>query len=196
MAGKQTRAQYNEVRSVNPKTLDSVSRAARVIYLNKLGYNGLWRENASGQFNVPFGSHDSFAPDVASLCAAEEALNAVDTTIACGDFMDTLVEADAEVGDFVYFDCPYDPLTETSDFGGYCAGGFADQTRVADAFRSLAGRGVCALSSNHATPRVRALYRGLRMREVQVRRSIAASGSKRGSVPELLVASWDAWGAA
>lgn len=178
---------YYKVRDdLDLKKLSAPERAARLIYLNRAGYNGLYRVNSTGQFNVPFGRHRRpRICDPVGLKAVAAALTGVELVV--GDFES--VVASAKPGDFVYFDPPYVPISASSSFTRYAQQGFdlADQQRLADLFRRLVGRGVAALLSNSDCPTTRSLYDGLAPREVSVRRPINSVAGRRGAVGELLV---------
>ena len=179
---------YYRVRSAGPSR-SLAARAARTIYLNKTGYNGLYRVNRAGRFNVPMGRYvnPGFRSPLlfATLRACSHALAAAD--IVPGDFEQVLARACA--GDFVYLDPPYVPVSATSDFTSYAAGGFGweDQQRLAAACRSLSERGVKIMLSNSDTPSVRALYRGFHVTRVLAARSINSKATKRGQVGEVVV---------
>ena len=180
------KAHYQDVRALEPLRLTPAQRAARFIYLNKTCFNGLWRVNRAGRFNVPIGRYrNPRFHDPASLIAASEALRDVEVTHA--PFEEAL--ARAAPGDFVYLDPPYDPVSETASFASYTADGFTwdDQKRLARACISLNRRGVRFLLSNSATERVRELYRGFENRLVRAPRFINSKGGARGRVDELLV---------
>jgi DNA adenine methylase len=182
---------YYRVRAQQPAELTAVERAARLIYLNKTGFNGLYRENRGGQFNVPFGRYrNPTICDPERLRACSTALQGVRLQVA--DFAATV--AAAGPGDLVYFDPPYVPLSATSNFTAYNGHGFGpeDQRRLAQAFHDLTGRGTQALLSNSDTPLVRELYagRGYRLVEIQARRTINSRADRRGPVTELLIANW------
>ncbi len=165
-----------------------VERAARLIYLNKTCYNGLWRVNSRGQFNVPMGRyHNPRILDEPRLRAASAALQGVELAVA--DFEDVLGRAGA--GDFVYFDPPYHPLSATANFTAYSRDSFGEQAqkRLARVFAALAEKGVWVLLSNSDTPFVRALYGAFRIQPVRVHRAINAAVHKRGMVEEVLVLS-------
>jgi DNA adenine methylase len=179
---------YYEVRAQKPADLPLAKRAARTIFLNKTGYNGLYRVNRSGQFNVPFGrfTRPLFC-DVENLRACSRALAGV--SIANGDFSSVLKVA--KKGDFVYFDPPYVPLSPTSDFTAYIPGGFGEgeQRKLAKVFGKLAQRGVHVMLSNSDTPFVRDLYAGFRIETVYASRSVNSKGDRRGKLPEVVVRS-------
>jgi len=175
-----------------------VERAARFIYLNKTCFNGLYRVNGSGQFNVPFGNFKN--PDF--VC--EENISAVSlflkaSNVETGERIVRLTSGDylppilgAKVGDFVYCDPPYDPLTSTSSFVGYQKGGFSrgDQFTLRDALVDLSIKGVDFLASNHDTEFIRDIYgdeKYFKIREVSVQRAISARAASRVHVGELLI---------
>jgi DNA adenine methylase len=179
---------YYRMRACDATHLPPVARAARFIYLNKTCYNGLYRENSDGIFNVPFGRYKNpKICDPARLRAASLALRGVDLRVA--DFAAAVHEAGA--GDFVYFDPPYAPLSPTSNFTGYHQNGFgeSDQRRLAETFHRLAERGCRLLLSNSNAPLVYELYddRGYRLIPIQARRNINSKGNGRGPIQELLI---------
>ena len=183
-------AHFYDTRAQNPAALSDAARAARMIYLNRNGYNGLYRVNRSGQFNVPFGKYATLRTvGTERLLAAARALQDIDLVV--GDF-EACVEA-AGPRDFLYFDPPYVPVSATSDFTTYSEGGFgnAHQERLAALMRRLRRQKVRALLSNSDCPTTRALYKGLPMKQVEVRRSINSVAARRGGVQELLVRSFD-----
>jgi len=177
-----TRARWND-RSVAWTPLD---RAAAFIYLNRTCYNGLWRVNRSGGFNVPMGRYKN-PPicDVDGLHAAARVLR--NAQIRCGDYAAAV--ADARPGDLVYFDPPYDPVTTTANFVSYTADAFGadDQRALAELVHALAARGVGVVLSNSDTPFIRSLYRGLRIDRVRCARAINCNADRRGEVDEVMV---------
>lgn len=175
---------YLEVRASKPTTL--VARAARTIYLNKTGFNGLYRVNQRGEFNVPWGKRKNpglYVHDNIVECSKRLA----HTTLRSDDFAAVLYSA--REGDAVYLDPPYVPVSVTSNFTSYTAAKFgpADQERVARVFRELVERGVHVVASNADCKEVRRLYRGFKMHKVSVRRNINSKGNARGPVGELLI---------
>jgi len=162
---------YGTVRGFPVDELRDVDLAAWMLYVNRHGFNGLYRVNRAGQFNVPYGGNGPIDPAV--LHAASLALQG--TTI--------------NAGDFCYCDPPYVPVTKTASFTGYCPGGFgyAEQLRLRDAARRAVARGVHVVCSNSDTPTTRELYWDFRLYEVTARRSVAANGAKRGHANELII---------
>lgn len=166
-------------------------RAAWFIYLNKCCYNGVWRVNKSGEYNVPMGEFKS-RPNIVNaevLRAASATLGGVD--LLHGDFESLLAEA--WEGDFIYLDPPYVPLSATADFTTYNEGGFTldDQKRLADVYTKLHERGCMLMLSNSNTPIVRELYRGFHFTEVSAPRSVNSDTSNRGPVSELVIRNYD-----
>ena len=177
---------YYQVRSWHHEDLAPARRAARFIYLNKTCYNGLYRENQRGVFNVPFGRyrHPKIC-DADNLRAAAVALR--HAQLQCHDF-DKILDL-VKASDFVYFDPPYHPLSATSSFTSYREEGFGpdEQRRLAGAFQQLDRRAVYVMLSNSDTPLIRALYRDYVVEKVQAGRAINSRGERRGKISELIV---------
>lgn len=170
--------------------------AAMLIYLNRTGFNGLFRVNARGEFNVPAGRYASpRICDEETLYAWSAALRRPGVTVSVSPFDAAL--ADAGRDDFVYLDPPYAPLNGTARFTSYTAGGFTDvhQQALQRAVISLARRGASVLLSNSTAPTIRELYAshrgarsaGLRTTTVAARRAINSRASSRGPVREYLI---------
>lgn len=177
---------FYAVRAQVPAT--PAARAARLIFLNKTCYNGLYRENSKGEFNVPFGRYKNpKICDEPRLRAAAAALQGVDLQVA--DF-ETAVRT-AVPGDFVYFDPPYVPLSRSSNFTSYHKVGFSrdDHVRLAGVVDRLTEKGVRVMLSNSNAPLVRELYGRLpyRLIEITARRNINSKADKRGPIKELLI---------
>jgi len=167
-------------------TWSTPERAAAFIYLNKTCFNGLWRVNRSGAFNVPIGRYTDppiCVPD--TLRAAATVLSRAE--IRRTDYRGAVT--DARAGDFLYFDPPYDPITPTANFTSYTADVFgAEQQReLADLARSLVARGCKVMLSNHDTPFIRSIYKGMRVERVKCARAINSNASKRGEVDEVII---------
>jgi DNA adenine methylase len=181
---------FYRVRDQLPLDLFPAARAARFIYLNRTCFNGLYRVNSRGRFNVPMGSYANPAIlDAEGLRAASASLAGAE--IAAQPFAQVLERA--KRGDFVYFDPPYVPVSDTAYFTAYTRGSFGprDQTQLADVYRQLSERGCRLMLSNSDTPLVRDLYRGFRLVELQARRSINSRADRRGPVGELVVMNYD-----
>lgn len=179
---------YYQIRAQVPETLTAVQRTARLIFLNKTCYNGLYRENRRGQFNVPFGRYNNPTicdkkrlRNVSCLLQSVELL-AVDFDVAV---------ADAQPGDFVYFDPPYVPLNKTSNFTEYDQHGFDESAhrRLASTVERLTDNGVNVMLSNSSADLVYALYDNGRytLHEISARRNINSKANLRGPVKELLI---------
>ena len=181
---------YYRVRNQNPDKLSQVERAARLIFLNKTCYNGLYRENSTGEFNVPFGRYKNpTICDEDRLRTAACALQNVNLRVA--DFQEAVEPAQA--GDFIYFDPPYVPLNATSSFTSYNKFGFDydDQLRLAETFRKLDQRGCYVMLSNSSTEIVSELYKGYKHYNIKARRSINSKADGRGPITELLITNGD-----
>lgn len=174
------------------KQLSPVERAARIIFLNKTCFNGLFRVNSQGQFNVPYGKYKN--PNIVNetvLRAVHHYLNSNDVSIHNEDFK--TVVAKASKGDFIYFDPPYHPVSDTSSFTGYSLDGFNkdDQIRLRDTFAELDSKGCKVLLSNSATDFIKDLYSDFHIEIVSASRSINSVASKRGKIDEVLVMNYD-----
>lgn len=166
-----------------------IDRAALFIYLNKTCYNGLYRENSRGEFNVPMGRYDAPSVyDAEHLMAVSRSLANVD--IRNEPFSEVLDRA--RPGDFVYFDPPYVPVSRTASFTGYHASGFDAelQSALARLFATLSRRGVYVMLSNSDCPFVRELYKGWCIETIMASRAINSRADARGAVREVLVKSW------
>ncbi len=175
------RSRFNAERGA-PK----IERAAWLIYLNKTCYNGLYRTNQAGEFNVPIGSYKNpNIVDAHRLRLAQAALDEVEIGQASfEELLETAVE-----GDVIYLDPPYVPTSKTANFSAYADGDFGldDQKRLADVYRKLDERGCLLALSNSKTEMVRDLYEGFDTREILAPRAISAKASTRGEVSELLI---------
>ena len=183
---------YYEIRSLDrgDVELSDVERAARTIYLNKTCYNGLYRVNSKGQFNVPIGSYKNpKIRDEDTLRAASAALQGV--CIEVRDFR-AIVDL-AQSGDFFYFDPPYDPLSKTSSFTSYTAGSFRDEDQrdLAEVFAQLSEKGCYCMLSNSYTPFILELYEEFKIETVQANRAISSDPNGRGGIREVVVLNYE-----
>ncbi len=186
---------FYDVRAIDLNALDlltpglSNARAARMIYLNKTCFNGLHRMNKAGRFNTPFGKYAKpLICDRENILACSKVLR--QTRILSCSFDDTVYAAGR--GDFVYFDPPYAPLSETSNFSAYGETGFkwVEQIKLCETARALKKRGVNVLLSNSNNPFIRELYARdgeFKIETVHAPRSINATGKGRGKIAELLI---------
>jgi DNA adenine methylase len=179
-------AAYYRIRSQQVE--GAVERAARFFYLNQTAWNGLWRVNRWGVFNVPWGDRPFRGIDRAELLAASNALK--NTKIHCEDFRSSLAHACA--GDFVYLDPPYLPVSDTSKFSGYTEKRFrhSDLVELAALTRELSARGVDWVMSNRDTPVVRELFGHGRIERFTTWRAVSAQNRRNvqpAASPEVVV---------
>ena len=176
-------------RSANYHSLSAAQRASRLIFLNKTCFNGLYRVNSRGQFNVPFGAYVNpgiFDPRNLRLCS--EALRGVD--LRCENYLE--IENRTQAGDFVYFDPPYAPLNSTSNFTNYSKDGFdlSDQVALRDLCLRLDKMGVLFALSNSSAPLIVELYSSFRLRYVEAARAINSKAVGRGKIKEVLLTNY------
>lgn len=177
---------FYKVRALRPEALSPVERAARLLFLNRTCFNGLYRVNRKGEFNVPFGRYRSpRVLDRARLEAASRALRGVE--IRCADFEE--VASEAGPGDAVYFDPPYAPVSSTASFTSYHEDAFGPdaQVRLVDVYRRCCERGAVAVLSNSDCALTRQLYAPFEVEVVRASRAINSAPDRRGAVNELLV---------
>lgn len=179
-------AYFYQLRAVDPRKLDEIQRASRLIYLNKTCFNGLYRVNSKGLFNVPFGFYKNPTTcNEVNLRACSRSLQ--DVNLLHQAFDEVLEQANK--GDFVYFDPPYHPLNSTSNFTSYTKNSFncEDQQRLAAIFEKLDRRGCKIMLSNSDCEFIRDLYSDFRIETVYAIRAINCKGSGRGKISEVLV---------
>jgi len=178
---------FYRLRDVDVDALSDAEVASWLVYLNKTGYNGLYRVNRENRFNVPFGRYDNpTVCDVATLRACSAALASADLVVE--DF--ERIGRRAGRGDFVYFDPPYAPLSATASFTSYTSKGFGvdEQRRLRDLALALKNRGVHVLLSNSSAASVRDLYsRGFEVHEVSATRMVNSKAGGRGAITELVI---------
>jgi DNA adenine methylase len=165
-----------------------VQKASRIIFLNKTCYNGLFRVNSQGQFNAPFGRYQNpKILDEAVLNAVSDYLNGGEIDILNADFAETVTTASQ--GDFVYFDPPYDPVSDTASFTGYDMNGFNqdEQERLKSVVDELTAKGCKVLLSNAYTEFIRDLYKDYNHVRVTATRAINSNAKKRGKINEILI---------
>lgn len=183
---------FLELRAKDISNLNDIEIASRFIYLNRTGFNGLYRVNKSGQFNVPFGSYKNpVICDENNLRAVSKVLKNV--SILHQDYKHVLKTA--QPGDFIYFDPPYFPVSKTASFTSYTAGSFLEkeQIELRDAFVELHKRGCFVMLSNSDTPFVNELYADISnvtIHKVSAGRAINSKASGRGKITEVVVTNY------
>ncbi|MCE2792486.1 MAG: DNA adenine methylase [Planctomycetota bacterium] len=192
------REDFNRAEAGGNDSAHRARRASQLLFLNKTCFNGLYRVNRRGAFNTPSGAWKQNRPlicDEQNLRAVSAALRNVRLECAAYDW----IEAQVGAGDFVYFDPPYRPLSPTSSFKSYTAGGFDDeqQRQLAACFARLAERGAMVMLSNSdplsvdpADSFFDELYSGFRIHRVQASRMVNAKASGRGRISEIVVTNW------
>ncbi len=187
---KNNKEYFLKIRAQKIEKLSDVNIAARFIYLNRTGFNGLYRVNRSGGFNVPYANNKNpLICDEVNLRKAHEAMK--NTKILHQDYKKVL--AKAKKGDFVYFDPPYYPVNKTSSFTSYTKEGFLEkeQEELRDVFVKLHNRGCFVMLSNSDTPFINKLYSGLdkkiTINKVFASRAINSKGNGRGKIKEVVV---------
>ena len=171
--------------------MTDVERAARIMYMLRVDFNGLYRVNSKNQFNVPYGRYKN--PKIVDgelLLSISKYLNDNDIHILNKDFEEAV--EDVRVGDFVYFDPPYIPLSETSAFTSYTHEGFSyeDQVRLMDTFMKLDEKGAYVMLSNSSSPIVEELYKDFYIHKVEATRTNGAKSSSRGKISEIIVTNY------
>ncbi len=170
-----------------------INRVVYLIFLNKTGFNGLFRQNNKSEFNVPMGRYKN-----PKICDEENIINVnrvlKNTLIICSDF--TIAEEYINLNSFVYFDPPYRPLNKTSNFTSYAKDGFTDydQRRLAEFFKKMTLKGAFLMLSN-SDPKnnnlndnfIDELYKGFNIKRVPARRFINCDASKRGELNEIII---------
>ncbi len=177
---------YTKIRSEDPNLLSSLTRASRFIYLNKTCFNGLYRVNSKGEFNVPMGSYKN--PSIVmekELREISKLLKKVKIKIMGFEKITKLTKK----GDFIYFDPPYYPLKNGKSFTTYTKGNFLDdeQKQLFRVFKALDKKGCKVMLSNSNTKFIKDLYKGYKRNFVKANRMINCEGSGRGKIKEIVV---------
>ena len=173
------------------KKLSNPERAARTIYLNKACFNGLYRVNSKGYFNVPFNKKQAINTyDGQNMTLAYVYFQTNDVKMLSTDFEEAV--KDAKKGDFIYFDPPYDSENNNT-FNDYTEGGFGkdEQIRLSEVFKDLHNRGCYVMLSNHNTTLINELYGDFNIHVIQAKRNINSKGNKRGKVEEVIITNYE-----
>ena len=169
------------------KTQTSLKSSALFIFLNKTGFNGMYRENLSGNYNIPFGRHNKpLICDADNIRVVSSHLKDIDLT--SGSYEEAV--KDAKKGDLVYLDPPYYPLTsQETNFNEYQAGGFGvkDQEELRDVYKDLADRGCYVVMSNSNCDEIKKLYKDFNIQYIKVARAINSNGKKRNKIDEVVI---------
>ena len=173
-------------------SLSEIEKAARIIFLNKTCYNGLYRVNNAGEFNSPFGKYKN--PNIVNapvLRAVSRYFNSSEIVFHSTDFSNVLETV--RKGTFVYLDPPYDPVSDTASFTGYSKGGFSkeQQIQLRECCDSLNARGIKFMLSNSATDFIKKQYANYHITLVQAKRAINSVASKRGDVDEVIITNYE-----
>ena len=174
------------------RSLSEIEKAARIIFLNKTCYNGLYRVNNAGEFNSPFGYYVN--PNIVNepvLRAVSSYFNSNDVNFSSVDYSEVL--AKIKKGTFVYLDPPYYPVSDTSNFTGYSKSGFSrqEQIRLRENCDELSRRNIKFMLSNSATPFILDLYADYNVTVVKAKRAINSVGSRRGNIDEVIVRNYE-----
>lgn len=192
---KNSKEYYLELRSADRdgriNDMTDTERAARIMYMLRVDFNGLYRVNSKNQFNVPYGRYKNpKIVDSELILSISSYLNNNDIRILNGDFEEAIKNVQA--GDFVYFDPPYIPLSETSAFTSYTHEGFSyeEQVRLRNVFKRLNEKGAYVMLSNSSSPLVEELYEGFNIHKVNATRTNGAKASSRGKIAEIIVTNY------
>lgn len=186
-SSKHSEEYFYKIRSSKYRVV--ASRTARIIYLNKTCFNGLFRENKKGQFNAPFGRYKNpTICDKDNLIKSSKSLK--NTRLLTATFPEVLKYA--KKGDLVYFDPPYMPISKTSDFTSYAKEKFTYelQLELSEVYKKLSSKGVKVILSNSKTDLTQELYKDFTIKEVMATRLVNSVASKRGKIFEILVCNY------
>ena len=168
--------------------LSQIEKAARILYLNKTCFNGLYRVNSSGYFNSPYGKYKN--PNIVNapvIRAMSKYFNENEITLLQGDYKEVLKKA--KKGNFVYLDPPYMPISSSANFTGYTENGFGykQQEELKQECDKLKNNGILFVQSNSDCHEIRQLYKDYTIRTVQAKRVINSNSAKRGEINEVLI---------
>lgn len=192
MKHKYEKEYFLKIRAQKVEKLTPLQIASRFIFLNRTCFNGMYRVNSKGEFNVPFGKYNNpLICDAENLRKVSNALNGI--TILHEDYKNVLKKA--RKGDFVYFDPPYYPVSRTASFTAYTKDAFLEkeQKELRDVFAELSKRGCFVMLSNSDTPFINKIYsevKGVRISKIYANRAINSNASKRGKITEVLVTNY------
>lgn len=180
---------YDIREKYNKENLDDITTAGYLIFLNKTCFNGMYRENSKGEYNIPFGDQKN-----PTICDEKNILNVSkcleNTEITTLSFEESV--KNCKKGDFIYFDPPYYPINITSSFTSYHKNTFGpdEQKKLRDVFTTLVKKGCFVMLSNSNTDFIRELYKDFDINELYAARSINSNGNKRGKIKEIVITSY------
>lgn len=187
---KHNKETFYKVRDEDPELISPLTRASRFIYLNKTCFNGLYRVNSKGKFNVPIGSYKN--PAIVSEEDLREISKLLKKVKVKNESFENCVKW-AKKGDFVYLDPPYYPLSKGKSFTTYTKENFLEkeQEQLKEIFDKLNKKGCRVMLSNSDTKFIKDLYKGYPVKLVNARRMINCDGSKRGAIKEVVVTNYE-----
>jgi DNA adenine methylase len=187
---KHCKEYYYDVRQIDADVLSKIEKAARFIYLNKTCFNGLYRVNSRGKFNVPMGSYKN--PSIFKEKELRQASNLLKGVELKTCSFEHIIDF-AEEGDFIYLDPPYHPVSRTANFTSYTSDSFSesDQIRLAETYKKLDARGCRVMLSNSDTPFINELYKDFTIHTVKAKRMINCDATKRGAINEVVVLNYE-----
>ncbi len=186
---KNDKTYFYKMRVLNPSVLTHLERAARFIYLNKTCFNGLYRVNSKGQFNVPIGSYKN--PDIVQADKLRRISNLLKTVKIKVMSFEKITNL-AKKGDLIYFDPPYYPLKTGKSFTAYTKNNFLEkeQEKLAEVFTQLNKKGCKVMLSNSDTKFIKELYKDYSVNTVKATRMINCNGADRGKINEVVVTNY------
>jgi len=181
---------YQKRELYNKENIDELTTTAYLIFLNKTCFNGMYRENSKGEYNIPFGDQKNpTICDEENILAISKCLK--NTKITNLSFEKSI--ENCQKGDFIYFDPPYYPVNTTSNFTSYSKSSFGpkEQEKLRDVFAGLAKKGCLVMLSNSNTPFINDLYKNFHINYLFAARSINSKGDKRGKIKEVVITSYE-----
>jgi len=184
-----SKEEYYRIRAQNPEELSAIENAARSVYINKTCFNGLYRVNSKGQFNVPIGSYKN--PAICSEKDLREIAKLLKNVQIKVMSFEKILDY-AKEGDFIYFDPPYYPLKKGKNFTTYTKENFLEreQEQLAKVFRELDKKGCKLMLSNSDTEFIKNLYKGFNIGIVRAKRMINCDATKRGKINEVVITNY------
>ncbi len=183
---------YYKIRRLNTGSLSDIERAARFLYLNKTSFNGLWRENKKGQFNVPFNNATKINISLQDMLTVSRIIHRPYLLLNVGDYYNMVDGWCNKPDSFIYLDPPYMGISRTSNFTSYLKGNFDyyEQCRLVVLVKALTDSKAKVMLSQSNSPLIRALYKDYNIHEIEAKRNINCKGNSRGAIKELLITNY------